>query len=37
MDDGSLKKETRDDSVENQNKEHNVRKEALGPNTYRKR
>lgn len=27
----------KDDSVENQNKTHNIRKQALGPNTYRKR
>lgn len=27
----------KDDSIENQNKGHNVRKEALGPNTRRKK
>ncbi len=27
----------KDDSVENQNKEHNIKKQALGPNTDRKR
>jgi hypothetical protein len=27
----------KDDSPENQNKGHNIKKQALGPNTYRKR